>query len=394
MNLHDLTFQELQDPRVWKLLREQAPMCHVPYLNLWVVTRHDDVRHLLDNASNEETLLPVRPFVPEAFAVMGPLFEVDKVTAAGDPPAYLRYREALVATFPYRPGQVEPWLPAIERRTAELVAAIAPRQGPVDLVNEFAALLSLNVIADVLGIPDDPDERMMIKGWADGQIAGVWGDPTPEEQVSTMKGLVEWWWYCKQFANGPLPEGSVTAAMRRWRDAEGEGLTGNEIASFAFNIMVAGYETTRSLIANTMYLALTRPEHLAHLGRGGRDAARFVDAVNMFDPPIIGWLRKLKEPYGGMPEGARTLLMLGSANRDFDGGEEFRLDKPPVKSLAFGATSHHCIGISLARAEAGHAVTELAARFPDLRLVPGFVRRNANNVGFRAMLEEPVLLHA
>jgi cytochrome P450 len=108
------------------------------------------------------------------------------------------------------------------------------------------------------------------------------------------------------------------------------------------NIMVAGYETTRSLIANTMYLALTRPEHLAYLRRGGRDAARFVDAVNMFDPPIIGWLRKLKEPYGGMPE---------------------------------------------------RAVTELAARFPDLRLVPGFVRRNANNVGFRAMLEEPVLLH-
>jgi cytochrome P450 len=86
--------------------------------------------------------------------------------------------------------------------------------------------------------------------------------------------------------------------------------------------------------------------------------------------------------------------MLGSANRDFDGGEEFRLEKPPVKSLAFGATNHHCIGISLARTEAGYAATALATEFPRLRLVPGSVRRDADNVGFRAMLEEPVLLGA
>lgn len=396
MNLDDLTFQELQDPRVWAILRAQRPVCYVPELNLYMVTRHTDVKYLLDHASNAQTLWPVREFVPEAYAVMGPLAEVEKVTAAGETgsPEYERYRKALVATFPYHPNQIPPWEPSITKHTTRLVGNLVNRRAyEVDLVNEFAAMLSLNVVADVLGLPDDPDERLTVKGWADGQIAGVWGDPTPEEQVATMKGLVAWWEHCKKFVDGDLPPDSFTAKMRAWKDPSGKGLTLNEIASFAFNIMVAGYETTRSLIVNTMEQAMVNSGYMAMLYSGGRETRRFVEAVNMFDPSIIGWLRTLLEDYKGAPQGARVLLSIGSANRDFDGGDRFSLDKPLVRSLAFGATAHHCIGISLARAETEYSTTLLARAFPDMKPVPGTTRQLANNIGFRAATERRVLLN-
>src|SRR5262245_38373899 len=187
MRLNPFEGAYLTNPAVvWRGLLEQPERVQFAEdINLWLISSHADVKQALgDNEafSNALTLMPVYEVSPEALAIVMKI-DAPPTTAAADAPTHTRTRRALRATFANTATRVnEQYGPIVRRRVDELVSRLAVRRGEVvDLVSDFAAELPLLVVMDILGVPQRDVPR--IKGWADGQIALVWGRPDPDEQV-------------------------------------------------------------------------------------------------------------------------------------------------------------------------------------------------------------------
>jgi cytochrome P450 len=373
-------------------------------LGLWVITKHALVRRALGDPEafgNAMTLLPLYEVCPQALPVIMQI-DAPPTTAAADAPTHTRTRRALRATFANTAARVErQYGPIVARRVDELVGRLAGLRGQtVDLVAEFTAVLPLLVITDLLGVPDADLPR--IKAWADGQIALVWGQPSPAEQVRLAQGLLDFWRYCqrmtRQRAAGDLGTDFVSRALA-YRDGRDEVLTLDEVASLAFNLLVAGHETTSGLLAHGLDQALSTPDTWARFAADPAGVPAFVEEVLRMRPPIDGWLRLTSRPVTmdgvTIPAGARCLLLIGAANRDqvaFTDPHHFHPDRADGRDqLSFGYGPHYCIGAALARLEARIALTRLAAALPGLRLAPGHTTRYQPNVAFRAHRALPAI---
>ncbi|MFF0369983.1 cytochrome P450 [Micromonospora sp. NPDC005087] len=325
MRLNPFTGTYLSDPAsVWRrILDDPAGVHYAEDLGLWLISRHEHVRRALADAGtfgNALTLAPVYEVCPEAMSVIMQI-DAPPTTAAADPPVHPRTRRALRATFANTPDRVEAqYGPIVRRRVDQLVSRLVARQGrQVDLVPEFATALPLLVVLDILGVPDADIRR--IRSWADGQIALIWGRPDPEEQVRLAQGLLEFWHYCqelvRQRANGGhLGDDFISRALT-YRD---DVLTVTEVASLAFNLLVAGHETTAGLLSHALDQALSSPQRWRAIAADPLSVPAFVAETLRFAPAIDGWLRVTRRQVTlgdvTIPAGARCLLLIGAANRD------------------------------------------------------------------------------
>ncbi|MER7456648.1 cytochrome P450 [Micromonospora sp. NPDC126480] len=408
MRLNPFAGAYLTDPApVWRRLLDGAGgVHHDEELGLWLITRHADVRRALGDTGafgNALTLAPVYQVCPEALDVILRI-DAPPTTAAADPPVHTRTRRALRSTFANTPDRVEQRYGGIvRRRVDELVAGLVARDGGrADLVPEFTTGLPLLVLLDLLGVPAEDIGR--VRGWADGQIALVWGDPDPAEQVRLARGLLEFWHYCQRLVGDRLDAGrygdDYVGRLLAYRDGDDEVLTVTEVSSIVFNLLVAGHETTAGLLAHALDQALSTPDRWRALVEDPGRVPGFVTETLRFAPAIDGWLRVTKRPVtmGGVtiPAGARCLLLIGAANRDpavFAGADRFDPRRPDVTDhLSFGHGPHFCIGAALARLEAETALVRLAAAVPGLRLAAGHRRAYKPNVAFRAHRGLPVVI--
>jgi cytochrome P450 len=399
MELRPYAGTYLTDPAAtWQHLLDQPEgVQYADDLGLWVITKHALVRQALGDPEaflNAMTLLPVYEVCPEALPVIMQI-DAPPTTAAADAPTHTRTRRALRATFANTAVRVEEqYGPIVRRRVDELAGRLSGQRGQsVDLVAEITTVLPLLVITDLLGVPDGDVPR--IRAWADGQIALVWGCPDPAEQVRLAQGLLDFWRYCQQMvrdrAAGELGGDYVSQALR-YRDGSDEVLTLDEVASLAFNLLVAGHETTSGLLAHALDQALSTPDTWAGFAADPAGVPAFVEEVLRMRPAIDGWLRLTARSVTldgvEIPAGARCLLLIGAANRDgaaFADPHRFDPQRADGRDhLAFGYGPHFCIGAALARLEARIALTRLAAALPGLRLAPEHTSRYQPNVAFRA----------
>ncbi|MEE6263219.1 cytochrome P450 [Plantactinospora sonchi] len=400
MELRPFAGAYLTDPgAVWRdLLHRDQGVHYADDLGMWLISRHEHVRQAFgdpESFGNALTLAPVYEMCPEALAVVMRL-DVPPTTAAADSPVHTRTRAALRATFANTAGRVSvQYGPIVRRRVDELVDGIARRRGEVvDLIPEFTALLPLLVVVDILGVPDRDVPR--IRSWADGQIALIWGRPEPAEQVRLARGLLDFWHYCQDLVARRVDEGATgddfVSRVLRHRDGDDGVLTEAEVASMAFNLLVAGHETTAGLLAHALEQALATPERWRRLAEEPEAVPGFLEETLRFGPAIDGWLRVTRRPVavGGVtiPAGARCLLLIGAANRDpavFADPQRFDPDRVTARDhLSFGYGPHFCIGAALARLEARIALGRLAEAIPALRLAAGHVTAYKPNVAFRA----------
>ena len=411
MELRPFSGTYLTDPAaIWRDLLDGPERVHYAEdLGLWLITKHADVRNALGDSeafSNALTLMPIYDMCPEALSIV---MEIDAppTTAAADAPTHTRTRRALRATFPNTAARVnEQYGAIVRRRVDELVSRLVARRGTVvDLVPEFAAELPLLVIVDLLGVP--PEDVPAIKSWSDGQIALVWGQPEPAEQVRLARGLLDFWRYCQKLVTLRVQGGfedddchDFVSRALRYRGGDDEVLTENEVASFAFNLLVAGHETTSGLIAHSLDNALSVPTRWERLVENPAGVQAFVEETLRFGPAIDGWLRVTTRDVtigeSTIPAGSRCLLLLGAANRDsatFAHPDAFDPHRADVRDhLSFGYGPHFCIGAALARLEAQVALTQLTAAMPGLRLASEHLSSFKPNVGFRAHNALPVLV--
>ncbi|MGQ5261386.1 cytochrome P450 [Micromonospora sp. ZYX-F-536] len=408
MRLSPFTGAYLTDPAsVWRRILDDPDGVHYAEdLGLWLISRHGHVRRALADPAtfgNALTLAPVYEVCPEAMKVVMQI-DAPPTTAAADPPVHPRTRRALRATFANTPDRAEAdYGPIVRRRVDQLVSRLVGQHGEqVDLLPELATELPLLVVLDILGVPDADIDR--IRRWADGQIALVWGQPDPAEQVRLAQGLLEFWHYCQELVQQRIDRGGhgddfISRALA-YRDDDDAVLTVSEVASMAFNLLVAGHETTAGLLAHALDQALSEPQRWRTLAADPGSVHAFVAETLRFAPAIDGWLRVTTRDVTlgtvTIPAGARCLLLIGAANRDpavFAHPDRFDPHRGDVADhLSFGHGPHFCIGAALARLEAGIALTRLAAAIPGLRLTPGQHRSYKPNVAFRAHHTLPAII--
>ncbi len=297
-----------------------------------------------------------------------------------DPPQHNKFRRLVSQAF--TPRMVAQLEPRIRDAAKRIVDRVAP-EGHADFVTSIAAELPLQVIAELMGIPDDDREKLF--DWSNRLI----GFDDPEFQTSLEDGkdaAMEMWMY----ANGLAEEragktgGDLTTLLLN-AEVDGARLTEMEFDAFFLLLSVAGNETTRNLISGGLLALLEHPAERARLladpkliESGVEEMLRWVTPVTYFRRTATQdtELRGVK-----IKEGQKVVMYYASANRDedvFPDGDRFDVGRTPNEHLAFGVGQHFCLGTSLARLEIKLVFEELLRRLPDIELA-GPVRRLRSN---------------
>ncbi len=370
--------EQLRDPypTIARAHRE-APVFFNPDFSLWVVTRYEDIWTVLKDSDRftSSASTSVGTEVPEEVkAVLAEGFgEVDTLVT-NDPPAHTRFRSLVNKAF--TPRRVLGREDHVREIANGLIDAVIDA-GRADIVSAFAVPLPLTVIAEILGVPTA--DMAKFKAWSDDITARLMPLPI-ERQVECARSLVDF----QHYMNAMLEERAESPQDDMLTDllgarAEGvEPLTRGEMLNMLQLMLVAGNETTTSLIGSMVAIYLDRPEEWRAIGADPSLAPAAVEEVLRMESPVQGLFRSTTEEVelGGvrLPKGAHIQLLYGGGNRDaseFPNPGEFLPGRPNGAShLAFGGGVHFCLGAALARLEGRVALETLTQRLPHIRRDP------------------------
>ena len=356
---YDYAFHENPYP-YYRRLRDEAPLYRNDELKFWALSRHGDVLHGFRNStalSNKYgvSLDPISRTL-DAHKVMSFL--------ALDDPAHLRLRTLVSKGFtPRRIRELEPRVTEIAVQHLDT----ALQSDGFDYVDEFAGKLPMDVISELMGVPE-PD-RARIRALADGVMhrdEGVADVPASAMQASA--DLIGY--YADMVAQRrKWPTDDLTSALLE-AETDGDRLTDEEIMAFLFLMVVAGNETTTKLLANAAYWGAKFPDQLAPVFDDAsriplwvEETLRFDNSSQILARTVSGELTLYETT---MQDGDVLLLLPGSANRDdrvFADADEYRIGREiGSKLVSFGSGAHFCLGAHLARMEARVALGELIKR--------------------------------
>ncbi|HLF75880.1 MAG TPA: cytochrome P450 [Dehalococcoidia bacterium] len=358
---------------VYKELRDEAPVHWSEVMQLWVLTRYDDVLAVLRDHgrfSSERTRATNRfvKALEEYRNASGPIGRTPTMLSI-DPPAHTRMRNLVNQAF--TPRVVERIRPHIGEIADELIDAL-PEPGRIDVVKDLAETLPVIVIAEVLGIPKE--DRLRFKGWSN-DIAGTLGGPFQPADVleraqRSANELADYFREQIEMRRG-APRDDLLSAMIA-AEEQGDLLSEDEMLATCILLLVAGNETTTNLIGNGMLALLEHPDQLRLLQEDPSLMPAAVDEMLRYDGPAQMTSRIVVEDmeFEGqkMAAGQVVLAILGAANHDpaqFENADSFDIKRFANRNLAFGYGIHYCLGAPLALAEAQVAIETLLRRFPE-----------------------------
>jgi cytochrome P450 len=334
----------------------------------WALTELDDVfyasRHPEVFSSSPSITIPDQPTeVAEFFGSMIVL----------DDPRHQRLRSIVSRAF--TPKVVARIEASVRERAHRLVASMIANHpdGRGEAVSELAGPLPLQVICDMMGIPEEDHQRVfhwtnVILGFGDPDLAS---DFEEFAQVSMEIGS-----YATALAEErrSTPHDDLTTSLVH-ADVDGERLTSAEVASFFILLAVAGNETTRNAISHGL-LALTRYPEQRHKWWADFDAVSHsaVEEIVRWASPVIYMRRTLTHDFElngtKMAAGDKATLWYCSANRDeskFPDPWMFDVTRDPNPHVGFGGGgAHFCLGANLARREIRVIFEELNREIPDV----------------------------
>jgi len=360
-------------------MRDESPVHLQPGLDgetpIWFVTRYDDVVAMLTD--NERFVLdPALVFPPDELAERrssGVVPDLDPRVNTSllnlDGADHRRLRKLVTKAF--TPRIVEQLRPRIQQIADELVDRVAS-SGRMELVDDFAFPLPITVIAELLGIPVEDQDRFRM--WSSTFVTPAL---TPELQEEAARHGEEFIAYLDDlFARRRAePTEDLVSALVRSED-EGDHLSENELYSMVVLLIVAGHETTVSLITNAVHALLAHPDVLVALQSNMSRMPTAVEELLRFDSPvertITRWVAADLELGGELlRRGDLAIAVVGSANRDaaqFADADTLDLGRKENRHVGFGRGAHYCLGAPLARLETEIALTTLLERLLNLRL--------------------------
>jgi cytochrome P450 len=286
-----------------------------------------------------------------------------------DPPDHTRLRSLVNKAFtPRIVRQLEPRLREVAH--ALLDDALAKRD--VDLVQALTYPLPVVAIAEIIGVP--PEDREQFKVWSDQAVAtlgtGFFAPPTIEQMQKQLALRDEMNRYFVPLADARRrdPKDDLLTGLVQ-AEYEGTHLDQGEMLAMLTLLLVAGNETTTTLIGNAVLTLLDHPGELKRLRDDPSLMPRAVDEVLRFESPVQFDPRRTARDteIAGTKIAENTLLLcwLGSANRDervFERPEVFDVTRQKNPHISFGYGTHHCLGHNLARLEASVALEVLLER--------------------------------
>ena len=363
----------------------------------WVVLGYDAARQALGDPRISKDMLAALAADGEVVAEGLPGPEFSRHMLNVDPPDHTRLRRLVSRAF--TPGRVAALEPAIRGIAGRLLDSL-DEAGPgavVDLVQGFAYPLPWAVIGELLGIP--AADRPRVHAWFQVLLTGWAGDP-PADAVQASDGIVA---YLRELVEAKRRRPADDLVSVLVTATEGDALTTQEVLSSLFQLVVAGHDTTASLIGNGVVALLDHPGQLqALLADPGRLPGAIDELIRFTAPVPHATFRVTAEPVtlAGVPVPAheQVLVCLGAANRDpgrFPAPDVLDIGRGDGANLGFGHGPHYCLGAPLARLEARIAFEELLGRYPRLRLAAGrdaLAWAHGDGLVLRGLTSLPVVL--
>ena len=392
------SFMEDPYPKLHEL-RDSAPVLWSSAVGGWVLTRYEDVVATFKDTDTygsagrlTRVLNHLEPAAQEKLTPFRQHYETQGLIHS-DPPDHTRIRRLVLKAF--TPPAIEAMRPQIQSIVDELLDRMEPT-GRAEFIEEFAFALPVTVLAAILGVPrsDGPKFRR----WADDLLA-FQGRNKPNEAtlLRSQAMLIEAREYLAELiaVKRAEPDGSVLSQLVA-AEAEGDKLTMDELLSTTVTFLVAGHETTTSLLGNGVLTLMQHRDQWDAMTADPGLVPRAVEEILRFESPVSRQPRLLRRDaeLGGrrLKEGDVAFQMLGGANRDpavFDRPDTFDIRREPNRHIAFGLGPRFCIGAPLSRAEGQIAFSTLTKRMPNLEL-DGTARWDLDKPNSRVLRELPV----
>lgn len=367
----------------YKVLQEQAPVYQLPDTNIFMVTRHADIKALLKDtetySNNFNHLLKGPEPAPEVTEIYAKAWQPVDTMITADPPRHKTYRTLVNKVFnAKRVNAMEDYMTAIVH---ELIDSFIER-GECDFIHEFTTPLPVYVIADQLGVPRK--DLKDFKRWSDSFARRLSQMATPEEQIEDAENIVAFQMYfanmCEQRRKEPSDDMISDLVVTKIEDpdnGEVRPLNMEELQSLLQQLMVAGNETTTSAITGGMVSLIQNPEQMKDLQDHPEKIPNAVEEILRMESPSAGMWRVVKkdsECHGvKIPKDSLLMLRYHAANRDrelFEHPNDIDIDRGNADDhIAFGQGIHFCPGAMLARKEMVVAFTALLSRLKNIQVV-------------------------
>ncbi len=338
--------------RILAPLRERWPVVRSTAGDFEVL-RHEHVEALLRDPRMKQAL---HVMLENQGIESGPLHAWWRhLINALDPPEHTRLRGLVGRAFtPRQVAQLRPRIRAIANRLIDEAADA----GEVDLVATFCHALPLEVLCEMVGI--EAEDRALFERWTD-VVSSAFSAVIPAgSRAKIEQAIVEF----------DAAASDLIERRRRARSNEtlldaliaveeaGERLSNVELRALILNLLFAGHDTTKSLLANALWTLVSHPDELAKLRAEPGLVASAVEEVARYETPIPSIPRiataDLEIAGVAVPAGAYVALSIPSANRDprrFDDPDRFDVTRNDSRHFTFGHGVHHCVGAAIARAE-------------------------------------------
>ncbi|MGB8387590.1 cytochrome P450 [Mycobacterium sp.] len=363
---------------IFSLLRENDPVLYIPALDMWAISRYDDVvvalrdperfGHLPDDVMGAVPA-DLADELPDGYALGLPAL------VNTDPPAHTRIRKlAQKALTPKAVGRYEGMIRDVANELIDSFIA----DGHADIVERFALPLPVTVMANILGFPDADHARF--KRWILATFELFVPTLPAERRHELALEQIELNRYVRAAIQQRKtnPGDDIISGLIQAAQGEGErSLSEEEILGIIAQLTTGGFETTQGTIGLALAALCEHPDVFERVRADPNLLPAVVEETIRRYNPARGIFRvaKCDVEFSGhaIPKGSRIFVLIGAANHDpqqFNCPLEFDIDRDLSQHVGFGTGVHKCIGIAVARLDIRIALELLITRLPNLRLVP------------------------
>ncbi len=361
--------------------RNEQPVFYNPRLNVWVVTKYDDINEIerlvgTQKFTAQGALNLVKAPCPEALQVIIESgVKVDQSIVDEDPPTHTIKRKILREFL--HENTVTRFGPQVRELVTKKLDSLVKR-GECDLVTDYVFDIPAWVIFQLMDVPESDMER--VREYAKGNGKFGFGIPTDEEQVEDAKGIAKYWEYAKAHVDNLMKnpgDDIMSHYIRRLQEEDPELFKIEDAYTIMLQLLFAGHETTTNSSGNAFRHLLENRDQWEMLVADPSMIPHAIDEILRFATPVPHWRRTTTEDVTiqgvTIPAGETVMIALHSANHDEDVFESpDALDicrKNARHHLAFGKGRHRCAGEALARLEMEIILEELLRRLPHVQLV-------------------------